>query len=303
MRFCCRLVAVVGVALALASCPSVQMNLWTSARCLELDGVTRTYYVHPGSAYDGTWPVPLLIVLHPFLGSAAQMEELTGFSLLADRDSFVVAYPEGIGRRWNSDVAAMEGANDVAFIDAVIDDAAREFMIDMERVYVVGASNGAFMTYRLMCELGWRIAAAGVVMGTMPQDIYDTCAPGKGIPLIMIHGTADPVVPFLGGQAGPQESATFTFKSFFDTMWYWVEQNGLLAGMFETRELADVDPDDGACVTEWAFGTGPAPVAALMVTGGGHTWPGKHRGFSFLLGNTCMDIDASELIWDFLRQY
>lgn len=298
----CRYWGLLFLVLLGAGCPGVQMNPWTSQRSVDVDGAPRTYYVHPGSAYDGTWPVPLLIVLHPFLGSAAQMEALTGFSLIADRDYFVVAYPEGIGRRWNSDIAAVDGVDDVGFIDAVIDDVGREFTIDMERIYVVGASNGAFMTYRLMCELGWRFAAAGVVMGTMPVDVCEACMPAKAIPLMMIHGTADPVVPFLGGQAGPDEGGMFTFNSFFDTMWYWVGQNGLWPCLFETCALPDLEPEDGTCVTEWVFREGEAPVHALMVTDGGHTWPGSNKEYSFLRGKTNQDINASELIWSFLRE-
>jgi polyhydroxybutyrate depolymerase len=60
--------------------------------------------------------------------------------------------------------------DDVAFLDALLDDLAGAYRVDPRRVFATGMSNGAMMAYRLASELSERIAAVAPVAGTMATE-------------------------------------------------------------------------------------------------------------------------------------
>lgn len=120
---------------------------------------------------------------------------------------FVVVYPEGIpsphlkrAHTWNGGYccgpAQTEGVDDVAFVAAVIDVVTAAHPVDPARVFAVGHSNGGIMAYRLACELSDRVAAIGVVAGSLGVD---RCSPDRPVSLLHVHGTADQNHPIEGG--------------------------------------------------------------------------------------------------------
>ncbi|HEX7521757.1 MAG TPA: PHB depolymerase family esterase, partial [Acidimicrobiia bacterium] len=156
----------------------------------------------------GEGAVPLLIQLHGGGGAGRGIDRLTRFHDLADHERFVVVAPSGVARNWNDGRiaprmrAAMEGVDDVGFIATLIDSIAARAPIDRRRVYAVGMSNGAMMAGRLACQLSERIAAIAQVAGTAAADAAQWCHPGRPVPVMQIHGTADPLVPYEGGPLG-----------------------------------------------------------------------------------------------------
>jgi polyhydroxybutyrate depolymerase len=128
--------------------------------------------------------VPLLIALHPFAGSGESMANTTGFDGIADEEGFVVCYPNGVTLLWNGDPTdetpkqlLVEDADDVGFIDTLLDRLIVDYPIDPARVYVCGASNGGLMVQRLACELPDRFAAAAAVMITLPEGFPESVSP------------------------------------------------------------------------------------------------------------------------------
>jgi polyhydroxybutyrate depolymerase len=189
---------------------------------ISVDGAQREYVLHlPVGVYggragpDASRPMPLVIILHGFSGNGPQMEQETAFSSLADSVGFVVVYGNGEKgaskkRRW----VAETGPQDIHYVATVIDTLRRRMPIDSTRIYVAGFSNGANMTYRLGAELGSRIAAIGVVSGTIARRLADGSIPASHIPTvpvpaIVFHGMKDPTVPFRGDppDSGKQVSA------------------------------------------------------------------------------------------------
>ena len=90
-----------------------------------VSGVRRSYYVHVPAGHDGKTPLPVVVALHGAFSTARNFEEESGFSLLADRESFIVVYPQGIGlgnlfRHWNSGhccgKAKKQNIDDVGFV-------------------------------------------------------------------------------------------------------------------------------------------------------------------------------------------
>lgn len=125
-------------------------------------GLQRTYNVHISSSYDKTMPTPLLIVLHGGGGTGQGMTKLANFNAIADRENFIIVYPDGFENHWNDGRgvqryrAQTQNIDDVGFISALIDHLSGELNIDASRIYVTGISNGAMMSHRLGCELSQR---------------------------------------------------------------------------------------------------------------------------------------------------
>jgi polyhydroxybutyrate depolymerase len=126
-----------------------------------VSGVRRSYYVHVPEGSDGTAPLPVVIALHGAFSTAREFERESGFSLLGDREKFLVVYPQGIGlgnlfRHWNSGhccgKARKLNLDDVGFVLATVDDVARRNAVDRARLYVVGFSNGGMLAYRIAAE-------------------------------------------------------------------------------------------------------------------------------------------------------
>jgi hypothetical protein len=93
-------------------------------------------------------------------------------------------------------LCAVDGIDDVGFIDALLDNLEGDLCIDRRRVHATGMSNGAELAHRLACDLSWRIASITPVAGT---DNTTSCAPTRPVPVMHIHGSADQNVPFDGG--------------------------------------------------------------------------------------------------------
>jgi polyhydroxybutyrate depolymerase len=171
-------------------------------------GLERTYHIHIPASYDKANPIPLLIALHGGGGSGEKMEELTlqGFNRLSDKEGFIVVYPDGIENHWNDGRenvryrAHREKIDDVGFISALVEHLAKEYNIDKKRVYATGISNGAMMLFRLACELSGKITAIAPVAGSMPESLPSRCSPSRSISVLIISNTADPLVPWGGGE-------------------------------------------------------------------------------------------------------
>ena len=286
-----------GVAVA-AGAPAVP-----DAEKITVGDAVRTYSLYMPSGMERRKPAPLLFVLHGSGGSGEDMRTVTqrGFERLADRDKFVVVYPDALARRWNEQEGNID---DDGFLLAVVDQLAARGLADAKRVYFAGISNGGMMAERMACEYADRVAAIAVVAGSMTENMSTVCKPSRAMPVLMIHGTEDRIVPWSGG-------AVAGFEDFGKVLsaraaaHFWAARN--LCG--ETpRVLAepDLDPTDGIRVQTEVFADckKKAEVDFVVVEGGGHTWPG---GYQYLperfIGKTSKDIDASKIIWEFFQRW
>lgn len=176
----------------------------TVAKTIAVGGTQRTYLAYVPA--DLPADRPLLIVLHGTGQNGATIRSSTGyaFDTLADSNRFAVLYPDGLHAEWN-DCRPKTGraatVDDVGFVDALIAQAAQEYGVSRERVYLFGYSNGGQMTFRLLSEQPERFAAAAVVGANLATPEYNQCATDQPTPpLLLANGTADPIVPFAGGK-------------------------------------------------------------------------------------------------------
>lgn len=285
----------------------------TQGGSLAHDGRTRSYLLHVPANHDKNDSVPLVIALHGGLGSGKRMVELTGgrFNALAERERFVVVYPDGVDRHWNDGRSSVnyrahkENVDDVGFLTALIDRLARDWNIDRRRVYVTGVSNGAMMAFRLACERADRIAAFAPVAGSLVVELAGRCAPARPVPMLMISNTDDKLVPWNGGDVRYGRRKLGRIISVPETARRWSALNGCSADPVVTR-APDRDPQDGTRLRRETYRDcrDGAAVVLLAVEGGGHTWPG---GTSYLgerrVGRVSREIDASDAIWEFFRPF
>ena len=282
-------VPIVGLAALLEGCAPRVDGL---ERCvLEVDGRKRSYELHVPESLDPGRPVPLLVALHRYLASGNDMAYMSGFNEIADRERFIVVYPNGPGGKW--DTFGGDYRDDMEVVLAVIEDVAADCPIDPGRVYLTGVSNGGFMAYVLACAAPETFAAAAPVNGLMRADLAGH-SEAPPLPILIVHGTRDGLVPYDAEKFLGVETLTVD-----EAVAYWVERNGCDPGP-AVEQLADRDPDDRTRLTVQRYSGGAAPVVLCRVEGGGHTWPGgREPGLGILTGRMSRDIEASEMIWQF----
>ena len=260
------------------------------------DGMERDYIIYVPEIYDGSKAVPLILNFHGFGSSASQQMFYGDFRDIADTEGFLLVHPEGttlIGNQfWNVGFPGLSSTiDDVGFTEALIDELATLYTIDLDRVYATGMSNGGFMSFLLACQLSEKIAAVASVTGSMTQDTFDDCNAQLPTPVLQIHGTEDDVVSY------NENNLSLPIP---DVISYWVDHNNCETTPTTTM-LPDVDVSDGSTIEYSVYEDGDNGITTehMKVIGGGHTWPGSVLNSA----GTNQDIDASMEIWLFFSRY
>ncbi len=270
------------------------------------DGVERTYLLHLPPAYDGEDALPMVFVFHGGGGEGEGMARVTHMSDVADERGFIAVYPDGIDKNWNDGRPEINpGIDDVGFISALINKLKSEYGIDAGRIYSTGISNGGMFSFRLACELSDKIAAIAPVAALMGETLSQTCSPPRPVPVMLVMGTDDPLVPWEGGKIGGERIDRGRALSEPATVSFWVDLNGCSDTPVVTY-LPDEAPADGTKVRReiYAGGRDGTEVVVLAVEGGGHTWPGGEQYLrERVIGKTSRDFNAGEAIWDFCERF
>ena len=236
------------------------------------------------------------------------MERLTKFSDLADREGFIVAYPNSYGDNWNdgrvvlSSSAYKEKVDDIAAISAIIDDVSRQYPVDRQRIYATGISNGGIMTNYLGARLSDRLAAIASVAGGVADQVANQFNPQNTLSVLIMQGTGDPIMPYNGGRVtGANHGSTVSTNQMVQ-LW---SRSDRVKSSPTSGSLPDTDPKDGCTVTWQSWrGVGNSEVRLMVLNGAGHTWPGGSQyAPKFLIGGVCRDFDATRVIWDFFKAH
>jgi polyhydroxybutyrate depolymerase len=260
---------------------------------LEHDGEDRSYWLYIPSSYDAeASPAPLVFNFHGFSSNAFQQRGYSDMNRVAEEKGFIVCYPNGIGSAWNVNWAFGSTADDIGFTSVMIDRLLSEYNIAPGKVYACGMSNGGFFSYWLACNLADRIAAVASVTGSFSPAMLEDCNPSRQVPIMEVHGTADPIVPYNGlfGTAVPVD----------EVIDFWIDHN-MCDTDFEAIEVPDINPDDGSTVSIEYYQNCENDTEILLarVIDGGHTWPLS----PVILPNTNLDYDASLEIWNFFERH
>jgi polyhydroxybutyrate depolymerase len=270
---------------------------------LEHGGLKRKYLVHVPARYRASTPAPMVLALHGGGGFAEYQAKDENYGLISksDQAGFIAVFPNGYSpfrngkfATWNAGTccagARDKNIDDLGFLRAVVDDVARHLDIDRARVYSIGMSNGALMSYRLACEAPDLIHGVMAVAGT---DNTVNCEPRKPVSILHVHAKNDDHVKFEGG-AGPgtkDESKVTNFRSVSQTIEKWVKLNRC-----NPKPARVLDTPGATC--DLYDGCAEGTRVKLCVTErGAHSWPGgvKTRGSE----PTSKAIVANDVMWEF----
>jgi len=277
-------------------------------RVLAFDGRTRTYLLHVPPDIGSNASPPLVLAFHGVPSGPQEIRSITGFDALADREGFVVAYPQAVDDWWTgcancNSQAFLLNIDDVGFVRALIRQIEADVDIDLGRVYAAGFSNGALFTQRLACDAADMIGAfASVAATALEPDAVPPCEPDARVPIVFFHGSLDPSFPPDGRAFGDPPAGVSTL-SIGETLAAWVDRNGCQPPTPERTELPNVEPDGTTATRESWTGCGRGDLIYYEITGGGHTWPGSSIEFSDFLGPDSHDVVASEVIVDFFLSH
>jgi len=269
------------------------------------EGKARKFVLRVPKGYDGTKPVPIVMVLHGWTGSADSAELYTRMGEKADKEGFVAVFPDGLGNSgfqgWNVDWINLTGLtnpapDDVSFLKSVLDQVEKEVTFDKNREFVVGHSNGAFMANLLGSKLGGRLAAIASMAGSIGLNPeHEIPTPTSPVSVMLLHGRADHMVSYEAGASallksiGAVESAKF-----------WAKADGCSDTPATTKSA------DGKIQTDrHTGGKNGTEVVLISVDGAPHDWWG---GLGRTQEGKPFDVPTygapvADLVWDFFRTH
>jgi polyhydroxybutyrate depolymerase len=277
-----RLIQALAVAAMLASTSASAEQMQ-----LVINGQTRTFLVERPAAQG---PRPTVLMLHEAGGTAAGIARASGLMPIAAQRGFAAVFPQGLaGSRWNFYAPGKETAgfiemsrqvggipDDVAFVKRVIADLVRRGIADPKRLYLAGSSNGGFMALRMMCVDAGSFAAIGLWISGMPETTAADCRPAKPIPVLMMKGTADKVVPHGGGLVANLLPVWPT-----DRLTQFLRQLNGCAGPAENSVMPGQQPQ--RIEIERSARCSGAPVVLYRIVGGEHVTPPFRQAGEVLL--------------------
>jgi poly(3-hydroxybutyrate) depolymerase len=241
---------------------------------------------------------PVVLALHGGQGSADVMRSNSGFDPVARSNGFMVVYPEGTdfgGNRhaWNTGFLLrrqVRDADDIAYLDTLIDKLVRDHNADPARIYMTGGSNGGMMTFVYAVARPQRLAAVAPVVASM--FTFDQ-KPAVPLPILIINGAKDEEVPIEGGMSrnplvrGAQNAP---YKPLNDVVQFWVEVN-------KSAQKATVQTNGTVSTTVHAATAEGATTEFVVDSVGGHGWPGSRSRRD---GNAPISsFSGAERVWKF----
>ncbi len=248
-------------------------------------GGERPAEVFVPEGYDHAVATPLLVVLHGYTASGPLMNAYLSLKSHADTRGFLYLTPDGTvdanGQRfWNASDAccdfAKTGVDDSGYLRGLIEETSAIYNVDPKQVFLLGHSNGGFMSYRMACDQADIIAGIVSIAGAMPAGA-GSCSPSEPLAGLQIHGTADETVLFEGGVIGGT-----SYPSAQETVASFAAAVGCAGSLEPNNTTRDLDANiDGAetvsaaytsCVEQgaaelWTVNDGvhtPSPTDAFM---------------------------------------
>jgi polyhydroxybutyrate depolymerase len=260
---------------------------------LNLQGRERDVTVHVPPNYDGSKPMPMVVMLHGFMQDKDEIARTSAFKEKADKEGFIAVFPNATGwvgdrlRWWNVGSDRLYRSDDVDFIRQLTDVIPNKLNVDRDRIYLVGFSNGAMMAQEAAVKLNDRVAAVASVSGGMLRKQEK---PTGDMNALLIHGSSDDVIPASGGVlldlclAPRVISAAKAFE-------VWADANGLSPTFTKTtgepiQTYSAVDTESGREVTFYS------------IKDGNHDWPG-----AFNSSTPASKFNATDAVWNFLNRH
>lgn len=160
----------------------------------------RSYVLALPTHFDQAKPYKLLLAFHGSGGSSESMRSSARFEQYSS--DYIVAYPKSREVEWNEgcdcNIAHRKGADDLGFIEQIIEDVGTRYQLLEGEVYAAGFSQGALFAQNLACNLGDKVRAIATVGAPMSRQLSLSCAMEVPVSVMMVHGTADNVLSYYG---------------------------------------------------------------------------------------------------------
>ena len=286
---------------------------------MQIDGIERTYdlYIPTGL---GTTPRPLIFLLHGHGGSVSQLTGQNGNAAphrvwleIAEREKLILVIPSGAlspdgNLGWNdcrADAESNPKTDDVKFIRELIQTVVKSYAIDRSRIFASGISNGGNMALRLALELSDQIAAVAVVASAMPK-VNECGPPAHPVSVLFMNGTADPLLPYEGGEVAKGWGKRGSVISTDASVHYWIKHNHTKTEP-EVKQFPQSKRGGHSSVIRYRYSGGKegTEVVLYKIEGGGHTEPSikeRYSGpFELAVGSQNGDIEMADEVWQFFK--
>jgi polyhydroxybutyrate depolymerase len=276
------------------SSSAVSIGVGESEQSIVIDGTTRTFHLYRPAKLAA--PAALVVMLHGGFGSGTQAEQSYGWDAEADTGHFLVVYPDGLNRAWNTGggccgTPATNNVDDVSFVSAMIGTLRRDVPIDPRRIFATGISNVGIMAYTLACRT--KLFAA---IGPDSATQLGTCASPDPLSVIHIHGTADTRIPYGGGRGQGIAHIDGPAVPALNAAWRKIDD-------CQAPEAASVGP----VTTSIAQCSSGRTVELITIAGAGHQWPGGRPDTAIqkVLGADppSTALNATQTIWQFFAAH
>ena len=284
-----RLAAIVTVALlALTACtgptnvgagtpnPSNATAPANAKGTLTIQDGQRPFTLHVPNSYDPATPAALVVLMHGYTATGAVQEAYLKFTPESDKRGFLYAYPDGMvdpmhKHFWNATDACCDlygsKVDDSTYLSDLIKKVESLYTVDAKRVYLIGHSNGAFMSFRLACDHADQITAIAALNGAMWSDL-SRCQPSHPVSILDIRGTADMTINYKGGaivgHAYPSAATT-------DADWLRFDKCAARPAKAPALDLVQDLPEAETSVNRYSVGcTSGSTVETWTIVGGGH---------------------------------
>ena len=292
---------------------------------IKVDGLDRWYRVFRPEGFQANNPA--VVLLH---GGGQSMRKIFArdfnaskhWQTIAEQEGLLLIVPNGTARNgdtkgdrqnWNDlrnkDIG-QQNAQDVKFLEVLINSLQHEYKFDSTRIYVTGASNGGMMTFRMLIEKPELFAAGVAFIASLPVDHSSVKRNKSPIPLMMCNGTKDPLIKWEGGSVGLNRGRGATC-SVDEAVAWWAKTNRCNSEPISVTKLENKNQQDDCQIIRYVYSPtdGGADFEFLKIEGGGHSLPSikyslpDNRMVKRVLGTMCRDAEGAELAWEFMQRF
>lgn len=254
-------------------------------------GGERPAQLYVPTGYSDATPTPLLVLLHGYSASGAVQDLYLGLRQHAESRGFLYIFPDGTVDKadhhfWNATDACCDfdatHVDDSAYVSGLIKEVGTRYKVDPKRVFLVGHSNGAFMSFRMSCEHADQIAAMVGIAGATWLDAAK-CKPSAPVSVLQVHGTADADVLYDGSASLGSSPGNAGYPSAKVTMSTWAGYDGCATTLDTSAPSLDLDDTlagDETTVSKYASGCKSASAVELWSIAGGKHLPNFSTSFA-----------------------
>jgi polyhydroxybutyrate depolymerase len=257
---------------------------------VKVNSLDRTYLLHIPPGLDSSRPIPVVFALHGFdnehFFEVTDLQNMTGFGDISDKNGFILIYPSGVSGFWNvgggcCGTSATDNVDETAFIRKILTDLGSITRVDPKRIYATGFSMGAMLSFWLACDMSDTFAAVAPVAGAL---LVNPCKPGQPVSIMQVNGKKDTLVPYDGG-VGNFMTGTLTFPPVELGISTWAQLDGC-TGSAQTSPQGTL----GTHTTYSSCKAGSA-VDLYILDALGNNWPSQYV------------LPISQMIWDFFKNH